>query len=257
MRFQHAITRLPSETFSSGLTSSDEGAPIFETALEQHARYCEALRTCGLTVTILAAAPQYPDSTFVEDTAILAERVTVITRPGAASRLGENKLIETAVAGFRTEIAHIVEPGSVDGGDICQADEHFFIGISARTSPEGARQLGAILQAQGYTSSTIDIRGESRLLHLKSGIAYLGNKRLLVAPELRASSQFRDYELIEVVPAELYAANCVHINEHVLIPAGYPKIAAALQGLGFRLLALDVSEFRKMDGGLSCLSLRF
>jgi dimethylargininase len=208
-------------------------------------------------VTTLSAAPQYPDSTFVEDTAILAERVTVITRPGAASRLGETQLIEEAVVGFRPEIARIVEPGSVDGGDICQADEHFFIGISARTNPEGARQLGAILQAHGYTSSTIDIRGQSRLLHLKSGIAYLGQKRLVVAPELRALAAFKNYELIEVLPAELYAANCVHINDHVLIPAGYPSIAAALEGLGYGLLALDVSEFRKMDGGLSCLSLRF
>jgi dimethylargininase len=257
MRFEHAITRLPAETFASGLTSSDEGAPIFGKALEQHGRYCEALRACGVKVTTLAAAPQYPDSTFVEDTAILAERVTIMTRPGAPSRLGESGLIKEAVLAYRRELSQIIEPGSVDGGDICQAEEHFFIGISARTNPEGARQLGAILQAHGYTSSTIDIRGQSRLLHLKSGIAYLGQKRLVVAPELRALAAFKNYELIEVLPAELYAANCVHINDHVLIPAGYPSIAAALEGLGYGLLALDVSEFRKMDGGLSCLSLRF
>jgi dimethylargininase len=162
-----------------------------------------------------------------------------------------------AILKHRTEVMQIVEPGSMDGGDVCQADEHFFIGISARTNVEGARQLGAILHAHGYTSSTVDIRGQGGLLHLKSGIAYLGDKRLVVAPGLSELAVFQPYELIEVASAELYAANCIHINDHVLIPAGYPKIAAALEKLGYSALAIDVSEFRKMDGGLSCLSLRF
>jgi len=257
MRFEHAITRLPARTFSQGLTSSGEGAPSVEKALEQHGRYCDALRECGLTVDILAAALQHPDSTFVEDTAILTTRVAIIMRPGAPSRLGEIQLIREAILKYRTEVMQIVEPGSMDGGDVCQADEHFFIGISARTNAEGARQLGAILHAHGYTSSTVDIRGQARLLHLKSGIAYLGDKRLVVAPELSELSVFRPYELIEVASAELYAANCIHINDHVLIPAGYPKIADAIEALGYSALAIDVSEFRKMDGGLSCLSLRF
>jgi dimethylargininase len=257
MQFKHAITRLPAESYSHGLTTSVEGAPSIEKALDQHGRYCDALRASGLTVDSLAAALEYPDSTFVEDTAILTARVAIIMRPGAPSRLGEIQLIKKAVLEYRTDVMQIVEPGSMDGGDVCQADEHFFIGISARTNPEGARQLSAILHAHGYTSSTVDIRGQSRLLHLKSGIAYLGSKRLVIAPELSALSEFQSYELIEVAAAELYAANCIHINDHVLIPAGYPKIANALESLGYTLLALDVSEFRKMDGGLSCLSLRF
>jgi dimethylargininase len=257
MRFTNAITRLPAETFSQGLTSSSEGQPSLETALDQHERYCDALRACGLTVDVLAAAPEYPDSTFVEDTAILAARVAIITRPGAASRRGETELIRQAILTHRTEVMEIVAPGSVDGGDVCQADEHFFIGLSARTNAEGARQLSAILHTHGYTSSTVDIRGQSRLLHLKSGIAYLGNRRLVVDPHLSASSAFRSYELIEVPSTEVYAANCIYTNDHVLIPAGYPKFAKMLESLGLALLILDVSEFRKMDGGLSCLSLRF
>jgi dimethylargininase len=257
MRFEHAITRLPAQSFSHGLTSSGEGPPSVDKALDQHGGYCDALRACGLTVDTLPAASEYPDSTFVEDTAILTARVAIITRPGAASRLGEIELIKKAVLGYRTDVMRIVEPGSMDGGDVCQADEHFFIGLSARTNPEGARQLGVILHAHGYTSSTVDIRGQSRLLHLKSGIAYLGDQRLVIAAELSALAAFRTYELIEVPRAELYAANCIHINDHVLIPAGYPKTAAALEALGYASLALDVSEFRKMDGGLSCLSLRF
>ena len=257
MQFTHAIARLPARSFSQGLTSSNEGEPSFEKALDQHAAYCEALRSCGLTVEVLGPSLEYPDSTFVEDTAILAERVTIITRPGAASRLGEIELIRKTVQSYRADVMQISAPGSVDGGDICQADEHFFIGLSARTDDEGARQLGAILRAHGYTSSTVDIRGQSRLLHLKSGIAYLGNSRLVIAPELSAVPEFQAFELIEVPSAELYAANCVHINDHVLIAAGYPQTAKAVDSRGLASLILDVSEFRKMDGGLSCLSLRF
>jgi dimethylargininase len=257
MRFEHGIARLPAQSFSDGLTTCGEGAPIIEKALDQHGRYCDALRACGLTVDTLPAALACPDSTFVEDTAILTARVTIIMRPGAPSRRGEIDLIKDAVLAYRSEVMQIVEPGSMDGGDVCQADEHFFIGLSARTNPEGARQLSAILHAHGYTSSTVDIRGQRRLLHLKSGIAYLGRQRMVIAPELCTLSAFQTYELIEVPSVELYAANCVHINDHVLVPAGYPKTAEALQRLGYASLALDVSEFRKMDGGLSCLSLRF
>jgi dimethylargininase len=257
MRFEHAIARLPAQTFSHGLTSSGEGAPSIEKALDQHERYCDALRACGLTVDLLPAALGYPDSTFVEDTAILTARVAIIMRPGAPSRLAEIELIKKPILAYRTEVMQIVEPGSMDGGDVCQADEHFFIGLSARTNPEGARQLSVILHSHGYTSSTVDIRGQSRLLHLKSGIAYLGRQRLVIAPELSTLSAFQTYELIEVPCAELYAANCIHINDQVLIPAGYPKTAAALKAVGYTSIAVDMSEFRKMDGGLSCLSLRF
>ena len=257
MRFKNAITRLPAKTFSHGLTSSSEGEPSFEKALDQHGRYCGALRACGLKVDVLAAASEFPDSTFVEDTAILAASVAIIMRPGAPSRLGETELIKNAILEYRAEVMQIIAPGTVDGGDVCQADEHFFIGLSARTNEEGAHQLGGILQARGFTSSIVDIRGQSRLLHLKSGIAYLGNKRLVIAPELSALAAFQHYELIEVAAAETYAANCIEVNDRVLIPAGYPKLAAALERLGYTSVALDVSEFRKMDGGLSCLSLRF
>jgi dimethylargininase len=257
MQFKNAIARLPAHTLSHGLTSSSEGEPSIEKALDQHRRYCDALRACGLTVEILEAAAEYPDSTFVEDTAILTARAAIIMRPGAASRLGEIELIKNTIRRYRSEIAQIFAPGSVDGGDVCQADEHFFIGLSARTNLEGARQLSTILQAQGYSSSTVDIRGQSRLLHLKSGIAYLGDNRLVIAPELSALPAIQSYELLEVAFAEYYAANCIRINDRVIIAAGYPQIAAVLESLGYRSLALDVSEFRKMDGGLSCLSLRF
>ena len=146
---------------------------------------------------------------------------------------------------------------TVDGGDICQVDNHFLIGLSARTNEAGAAQLAAILARHQYTSSTVDIRGHTTLLHLKSGIAYLGERRFLVAPGFPPIRGLADTQRIEVAASETYAANAVRVNDDVLIAAPFPELADALTKLGCRIRALDMSEFAKMDGGLSCLSLRF
>lgn len=256
-KFRHALVRPPARSFSQGLTSAGQGAPDLNIALAQHAAYCSALRRCGVEVRALPADERYPDGTFVEDTAILAERVAIATLPGAPSRVGEVASIAGALAQICGDVQRILAPGSVDGGDICQADEHFFIGLSARTNGEGARQLTGILRAHGYSASTIDIRNNRKLLHLKSGIAYLGDHRLVLSSDFPEVPEFFGYQLIRVAPEEDYAANCVRINQHVLIAAGYSRFADALGRLKLATLALDMSEFRKMDGGLSCLSLRY
>lgn len=256
-KFRHALVRPPSDSYAQGLTSAGLGAPELPKARAQHAAYCDALRHCGLEVHPLPVDERYPDGTFVEDTAILADRAAIATRPGAPSRVGEVDAILSALGSFSADVQRILAPGSVDGGDICQAEGHFFIGISARTNEEGARQLGAILESRGYTSSTIDIRNNAKLLHLKSGIAYLGARRLALCSDFPQVPEFSGFELLHVAAEEDYAANCVRINQHVLIAAGYPRFAAELARLKIATLALDMSEFRKMDGGLSCLSLRF
>jgi dimethylargininase len=257
-QFTRAIVRLPGSTFTRGLTSSSAlGTPDIAKALEQHAEYCRALRDCGLGVLVLPADEHHPDSTFVEDTAVIAERVAVITRPGAPSRAGEISSIAEALRGFRPQLDQIEAPGTVDGGDICEAESHFLIGLSDRTNEDGARQLQSILIRQGYSASTVEIRGQPTLLHLKSGISYLGQQRFVVAPGFPRTSAMAGYELVEVAPEEAYAANCVRVNDTVLIASGFPKLAATLARLGYRVRTLDTSEFRKMDGGLSCLSLRF
>jgi dimethylargininase len=151
----------------------------------------------------------------------------------------------------------IQPPGTLDGGDVCEADQQFFIGVSHRTNEAGAKQLAAILGEFGYDSALIDIRGLSNILHLKSGIAYLSNNRLLVVDELRVSQQFSNYELIGVDRSEAYGANCLLINDRVLIASGYPGLQRQLAALDYETVVLDMSEFQKMDGGLSCLSLRF
>jgi dimethylargininase len=257
IEFTRALVRPPGATFCQGLSTANLGPPSLELALSQHAAYCEALRACGLALTILAADARFADGTFVEDTAVLAERVTIATRPGAPSRRGEVRSVRDVLSGLREEIHEIRAPGTLDGGDVCQAGSHFFVGVSQRTNGEGAAQFCEIVRAAGYSASTIDIRGNARLLHLKSGIAYLGDGRLLAVPGLPRTTELDRYEIAEVDALETYAANCVRVNDRVLVAAGYPRTAQALRALGVAPLLLDTSEFRKLDGGLSCLSLRF
>lgn len=255
--FKHTIARAPGSNFASGLTTADLGTPAFDLVLTQHLRYCEALQQCGLELSVLAPDLRHPDSTFVEDTAILTARGAILTRPGALSREGEVEAIRSAISSYFPSLLTIDAPGTVDGGDICEAEDHFFIGLSLRTNEEGARQLAAHLAGLGYTSSTIDVRAMTTILHLKSGISYIGDNTLVVIDELAGNPQFSPYERIVVNPAESYAANCVRVNKYVLLPSGFPQIAAELRQRGFHPLNLDMSEFQKMDGGLSCLSLRF
>lgn len=255
--YRHAIVRTPGANFADGLTSVDLGEPVFSNVLAQHAAYCDALRQCSLDVLCLDADLQHPDSTFVEDAAVLTPNAAILTRPGAATRLGEVAQIRKAVERFYPVIRQIEPPGTLDGGDICEAGTHFLLGISHRTNPEGARQLAEFLAAEGYTSSTSDIRSTTSILHLKSGISYLDNHNLVVMEELADREEFKGYNLIRVPMEESYACNCVLVNDRVLLPSGFPWLNSALKDLGYKPLPLDMSEFRKMDGGLSCLSLRF
>jgi dimethylargininase len=255
--FTRAIVRPPSRNFADGLTTADLGMPDMDRTLRQHAAYCEALERCGLVLTRLQADPRHPDSTFVEDTAVIAPGCTVLTRPGAASREGEVTAIRAAVEQFFPAPHAITAPGTLDGGDICEAGRHFFIGLSLRTNEEGARQLAGFLAAAGYTSSIIDIRRTAGILHLKSGVVALDDQRLVAIEALADEAAFRGYEVIRVSEGEEYAANCVRVNRHVLIAAGFPKLQKALVARGHDLVPLEMSEFQKMDGGLSCLSLRF
>jgi len=259
-----AIVRTPGASLIDGLTSGGLGTPDCARALEQHAAYCEALESCGLTLTHLPAAEQYPDSTFVEDTAVIipphsptGKHCAVITRPGADSRRGETAGIQQILSQIFDETRAIVAPGTLDGGDVCEADDHFFIGISGRTNKQGGTQLAEFLMSFGYSSSFVDIRNMESILHLKSGIAYLGNKQLVVTGDFAELPQFSDYEFVRLRTGDDYAANCVLINDTLLIAAGFPEFERSLKSLGYRTLPINMSEFQKLDGGLSCLSLRW
>ncbi len=257
MVFRKAIVRRPGQNFSDGLSSMQYGRPDYDLAIIQHDAYCAALAKCGIDVIRLEPDERYPDSTFVEDAAVLTRDYAVVMRPGAASRLGEIDAIALELSNYFSDLKYIQSPGTVDAGDVCEAGEHVFIGVSHRTNEAGANQLAKILSPVDYTSSLIDIRGIKNLLHLKSGIAYLGKNQLVVIESLCNRMEFRSFELISVPAKDEYAANCVRINEHVLVAAGYTDFEERLRQLGHQTIALEMSEFQKMDGGLSCLSLRF
>jgi dimethylargininase len=255
--FRHAIARLPGANFVQGLTRVDLGPPSLDLALEQHARYCDALRTCGLAVEVLAADPDHPDACFVEDCAIVLDEGAILTRPGAPSRAGEVASLASALRAHYGEPARIQAPATLDGGDICEAGRHVFIGVSHRTNEAGASQLAHWLAALGYGSAIVDIRGIDSILHLKSGIAHLAGDRLLLIDELADHPAFASCERIVVAPDEAYGANAVQVNDRVLIARGHPRLESRLHELGYDAIALDMSEYAKLDGGLSCLSLRF
>ena len=255
--FTRAIVRKPGENFAAGLTTGELGVPGYQAALHQHEAYCDALVICGLELTVMEADLHYPDSTFVEDTAILLKDCAIITNPGADCRKGEIDEIHRVLSGFYNRIHTITPPGTLDGGDICEAEGHFFIGISDRTNIEGGRQLSEFLRREGYTSSFIDIRRITDILHLKSGISYIGDENMVLGMMFAGEESFQRYNTIWIEKDESYAANCIRVNEYVLLPAGYPKTRNMIEGLGYQVLLLEMSEFQKMDGGLSCLSLRF
>lgn len=251
--FKYALVRKPSESLVNGLTSANLGKPDFKKALIQHKAYCDALVKCGLTLIEIEAEPQLPDSVFVEDTAIVTERCAIITLPGHEKRRGEEVSIAAKLADYR-QLEYIKIPGLLDGGDIMRVKDHFYIGLSDRTNKEGASQLINLLKKYDYTASLIEI-GE--MLHLKTGINYIGNNRLVMIDNLITMPGFEQFEKISIPVEESYAANCVLVNDNLLIAKGFEKAKKSYVDAGFRIIELDMTEYQKLDGGLSCLSLRF
>lgn len=251
--FKYAITRKPGQDFAHGITTSNLGTPSYELLLEQHSAYIETLRSLGLDVIVLDPLLDYPDAYFVEDIAVVTPDVAIITNPGAESRRGEADTIESILAEYR-ETLRIQAPGTVDGGDVLMVGTHFFIGISDRTNRTGAEQLTSILAAYGNALTVVSVHSG---LHLKSSVNYVGQNTLLTTEGYADVDQFREYDKIVVDKSEKYAANTVLIDNSLIIPKGFPKTRERLLTLDLNIIELDVSEMRKMDGGLTCMSVRF
>ena len=255
--YTHAIVRPPGPNFADGITTAKLGRPDLAKALAQHEAYCQALEACGLTLVRLPPDPRFPDSTFVEDAAVLTPDRAILTHPGAESRRGEIDEIHEPISRFFRSVERIEPPGTLDGGDVCESGDRMLIGISARTNEEGAHQLSNHVMRDGYQPALIDIRSIPGILHLKSGVSCLGEGRFAVIDALRDHEVFRGQSIVRVPQREEYAANCVRVHDTVLLASGYPHMESLLGDLGLRVLTLEMSEFRTMDGGLSCLSLRF
>ena len=255
--FSNVIVKKPCKAIEFGITSAPElGKPDYELAAKQHEKYIEALKLCGVAVTVLEADEDFPDSCFVEDTAVITRKCAIVSNPGAPSR---NKEVEQMIPTLRSffpddRIEYIRPPGTLEGGDVMMVGDHFYVGLSARTNAEGIRQFIEILERYGLSGSEVALE---KALHLKTGVNYIENNNMLVAGEFIDKADFAGYNKIVIPEDEAYAANCIWVNDKVIVPAGYPAVEKAVRGAGYEILLVDTSEYKKVDGGLSCLSLRF
>ncbi|NQV30929.1 MAG: N(G),N(G)-dimethylarginine dimethylaminohydrolase, partial [Candidatus Marinimicrobia bacterium] len=246
--FKRAIVRPPGESMIHGVTSAKLGPPDYEKALLQHANYIEALEACGLEVVRLPPDEHFPDSTFIEDVALLTPHCAVITNPGAPTRRGEIQGLRNILQDYYSEIEQINSPGTVEAGDIMMVGDQYYIGLSERTNRTGAAQMIGFLEKYGMTGSTIELK---QVLHLKTGLAYLENSNLIACGEFISHPEFQKFNILGIDASESYAANCIWVNGKILLPAGYPIARKTIESTGYQVLEIDTSEFRKLDGGLS------
>lgn len=248
-----AILRRPGPDFAAGLTTAGLGEPDPSLMLAQHAAYADALRALGLELDVLDPLPGFPDAYFVEDVAVVVPEFAVVTRPGEASRRGEADAIVPVLTRHR-ELARLKEPATLDGGDVLVAGRAVFIGLSARTNEVGAEQLARLLEPHGYRSRTVPV---ATGLHFKSSVSWLGGETLLVSERFADRPELRAFHRIVVDATEEPACNTLLVNGTLLTPAGFRKARRQLDETGLPVVELDLTEARKMDGGLTCMSLRF
>jgi len=236
--FRRAIVRTPGESMIHGLSTSDLGIPDYKKALIQHANYIEALKECGLEVKVLGQDEQFPDSTFVEDVALLTKHCAIITNPGASSRKGETTSIKELLKGFYENIEEVLPPGTVEGGDIMMVGSHFYIGISERTNENGAEQVIRFLEKYGLSGSKIRLE---KTLHLKTGVAYLEHNTIVACGEFLVKEEFLNFNILEIPEEESYAANCIWINDKVILPKGYPIAREIIKDAGYPIVEVDIA----------------
>ena len=249
-----AITRAVSRSINNcELTFHARQEIDAEKAARQHQAYEEALRQFGARVISLAEEPDLPDAVFVEDAAIVVDEVAVMTRMGAASRRPETESLARALEAHRT-LKFIEAPATIDGGDVMRIGRELFAGRSSRTNDEGISQLAALLAPYGYRVKGVEVKG---CLHMKSGSSYIGRNSILINRSWVDSTEFEEFDLIDVPDTEPAAANVLLIEDAVIVPNSFPQTIATLEARGFGVRAIDVSELQKAEGGVTCTSLIF
>ena len=222
-------------------------------AAAQHRAYEQLLEQCGARVISLPAEPALPDSMFVEDPAIVLDELAIILPLGTESRRPEAASIEEVLSNFR-KIARVELPGQVEGGDVLRVGRRLFVGLSSRTNNDGIRQLAAIVKNYGYEVLSVPVTG---CLHLKSAVTYAGRNTLLANRAWFEANAFEGFDWIDVAPEEPHAANALAIGGTLIYPASFPQTRSRLEGGGFQISALDISELQKAESGLTCSSLLF
>ncbi|MTI42620.1 dimethylargininase [Roseibium hamelinense] len=254
-RFTHAITRTPADSVAHGLRAVDHGDPSGEAFRAEHAVYVKALQDAGVKVETLPKLEAFPDSCFVEDPAFCLPEGAILLRPGTESRAGEAAEIRPALERAFKKVVELPGIGAVDGGDVLMLDDTILIGLSARTDREGATAFKMVLEGWGYAAKIAQT--PEGVLHFKTACAALGGRKVLATRAMIDSGIFEDLTVLEVPEDEEYAANVIRVNDVVLVPDGYPKTKAVLDAAGYSTVVVPTHEARKVDGGLSCLSLRF
>lgn len=249
-----ALTREPARALDACELTYREREPIDAgLAARQHRGYCDALRACGARVLTLPRADELPDSVFVEDTAIVLDEIAVLTRPGVESRRGEVGLIEKDVARLRP-VVKVEAPATLEGGDVMRVGRTLYVGLSPRTNVEGAEALRRFAAPHGYEVVTVGLRG---CLHLKTGCSALDDATIIANPEWVDAGAFEGHEVVAVDRAEPWAANVVRVGGSICMSAAFPRTAGLLRTRGHDVREVEVSEFAKAEGGMTCLSLLF
>ncbi len=260
-RFTRAIVRKPCSNVAKGLRATAVGAnecadnPDPIEFARQHDAYIDALKSAGLAVTVLPTLEDFPDSVFVEDAALCLRDTAIVLRPAAPTRMGEAAAITPALKRAFATVIELPGPGTVDGGDILVTDAEALIGLSARTDAKGFDTLASILVDLGIAARRVDT--PSHILHFKTDCGLLDGQTILATPQLAATNCFADYTVIETAAGEEASANCIRVNDKVFISAGYRATTERLSAAGFAVVELVTSQAAKIEGGLSCMSLRF
>lgn len=254
--FTHAITRRPAGSIIRGLRAVDTGTPDLALMQEHHAAYIATLRETGATVIELPSLDAYPDSVFVEDTALCLPQGAVVMRPGAPSRLGEAAEMAPHLRALYSQVVAITGADSfIEGGDILVTEREILVGRSARTNAAGIAELTRLVAPWGHTVR--EVHTPPGVLHFKTDCSLLDGDTVLSTKRLSASGCFAGYKVIDVAEGEEAAANTIRFNDLVLMPAGFPKTRDAIATAGFTTREIGNTECAKLDGGMSCLSLRF
>ncbi len=244
-----ALVRRPGARLAEGIVTHIARTPVdLGLAKRQHEAYVEALRANGWRVVEVAPADDCPDSVFVEDTVVVCDRLAVITRPGAESRRPETRAVEAAVRDLGMTVVRIEEPGTLDGGDVLQIGTTVYVGRGGRTNEEGIRQLREILAGAGREVVAVPLE---KVLHLKSAATALPDGTCLVHGDLVDPGAL---PAVREVPEESGTHVVPLGGDAVLIAGSAPRTAALLAELGYTPVVVDVTEYERLEGCVTCLS---
>jgi dimethylargininase len=249
-----AITRPVSSSINHCELSFHARQPIdVAKAIAQHKAYQDCLAELGVRIVSLPAEPELPDAVFVEDAAVVVDEVAVIPIMGAPGRRPEARTLIDTLSRYRP-IKFLIEPATLDGGDVLRAGRFVFVGLSQRTNRKACSQLSDLVGGYGYQVQSVEVRN---CLHLKSACSYIGSDTMLVNRSWIDTERLRGFELIDVPDEEPAAANALLVEDFVIIPASFPKTRALLEERGFRVRTIDLSELQKAEAGVTCSSLIF